>query len=188
MKRKKKRLFRLCVFLAHACLDQPRPGGLVLPSGEGPELQREWWRFRLPKLHLQTENEQRLSVNCRKNDGCVSGMNASLGQIVERWFENAGDCFALCVVRTRTMNLTRSPPTTNQCVKLKTQGHRKWGLISTCYPFPKKCFKFHWLRHVLTAFIRANNKRSRSITLEREPNTKRGTSIWIDWHIAPGEA
>ncbi|CAM9252477.1 unnamed protein product, partial [Scytosiphon promiscuus] len=34
----------------------------------------------------------------------------------------------------------------------------------------------------------AQNERSRSITLEREPATQRGTSIWIDWHIAPGEA
>ncbi|CAM9566868.1 unnamed protein product [Ectocarpus sp. 12 AP-2014] len=34
----------------------------------------------------------------------------------------------------------------------------------------------------------ANNKRSRSITLEREPATEKGTSVWIDWHIAPGEA
>ncbi|CAM9422500.1 unnamed protein product, partial [Hapterophycus canaliculatus] len=34
----------------------------------------------------------------------------------------------------------------------------------------------------------AQNKRSRTITLEREPATQKGTSIWIDWHIAPGEA
>eukprot|EP00904_Undaria_pinnatifida_P006361 jgi/Undpi1/2855/HiC_scaffold_14.g06232.m1 len=35
---------------------------------------------------------------------------------------------------------------------------------------------------------RAGNRRCRSITLEREPNIQRGTSVWIDFHVGPGEA
>ncbi|CAM9861663.1 unnamed protein product [Pylaiella littoralis] len=36
--------------------------------------------------------------------------------------------------------------------------------------------------------LTANNKRSRNVTLEREPEIEKGTSVWIDWHIGPGEA
>lgn len=43
-------------------------------------------------------------------------------------------------------------------------------------------------RLVFSLRRRATNKRSRSVTLEREPAAEKGTSVWIDWHIAPGEA